>query len=31
MPEAPERISLDVHAHLAPVFPDELAAVSGVT
>ena len=26
-----ERIALDVHAHLAPVFPDELAAVEGVT
>jgi aminocarboxymuconate-semialdehyde decarboxylase len=31
MPEAPEPISLDVHAHLAPVLPDELAAIDGVT
>ncbi len=28
---APERISLDVHAHLAPIFPDELSAIDGVT
>jgi aminocarboxymuconate-semialdehyde decarboxylase len=25
-----ERIALDVHAHLAPIFPDELAGVAGV-
>jgi len=31
MPETPEFISLDVHAHLAPVFPDDLASVSGVS
>jgi aminocarboxymuconate-semialdehyde decarboxylase len=30
MPDPAERISLDVHAHLAPVFPDELAAIDGV-
>ena len=30
MPETPERISLDVHAHLAPVFPDELTSIAGV-
>ena len=26
----PERINLDVHAHLAPVFPDDLKAIRGV-
>jgi len=26
-----ERISLDVHAHLAPIFPDELARIKGVS
>jgi aminocarboxymuconate-semialdehyde decarboxylase len=26
-----ERIALDVHAHLAPVFPDDLDSVEGVT
>jgi aminocarboxymuconate-semialdehyde decarboxylase len=26
-----DRISLDVHAHLAPVFPDGLAAIAGVS
>lgn len=26
-----ERIALDVHAHLAPVFPDELGAIDGVS
>jgi aminocarboxymuconate-semialdehyde decarboxylase len=31
MPEPAERISLDVHAHLAPVFPDDLASVEGVS
>jgi aminocarboxymuconate-semialdehyde decarboxylase len=25
------RISLDVHAHLAPIFPDELAMINGVS
>jgi aminocarboxymuconate-semialdehyde decarboxylase len=30
MPEPVERISLDVHAHLAPVFPEELASVEDV-
>ena len=28
---AAERISLDVHAHLAPVFPDDLKAIAGVS
>jgi aminocarboxymuconate-semialdehyde decarboxylase len=27
----PERIALDVHAHLAPILPDELASIDGVT
>lgn len=31
MPETHECISLDVHAHLAPVFPDQLAAIEGVS
>lgn len=31
MPDVTERISLDVHAHLAPVFPEQLAAVGGVS
>lgn len=31
MSEAVERISLDVHAHQAPIFPDQLKSVSGVT
>lgn len=26
-----ERISLDIHAHLAPIFPDELARIKGVS
>ena len=26
-----ERIALDIHAHLAPVFPDDLDSVEGVT
>lgn len=26
-----ERISLDIHAHLAPIFPDELATIKGVS
>lgn len=31
MAQTPERIALDVHAHLAPIFPDELGAIDGVT
>lgn len=31
MADTPERIALDVHAHLAPIFPDELSAIDGVT
>lgn len=31
MADTPERISLDVHAHLAPIFPDDLDAIGGVT
>jgi len=30
MSDTPERIVLDVHAHLAPVFPDELSGIAGV-
>jgi aminocarboxymuconate-semialdehyde decarboxylase len=30
MPDSVERISLDVHAHLAPVLPDVLASIEGV-
>ena len=28
---APERIALDVHAHLAPVLPDRLTSIAGVS
>jgi aminocarboxymuconate-semialdehyde decarboxylase len=31
MSEPSERIALDVHAHLAPILPDELASIDGVT
>ena len=31
MSESPERIALDVHAHLAPIVAEELAAIDGVT
>lgn len=31
MSESSERIVLDVHAHLAPVLPDKLASIDGVT
>jgi aminocarboxymuconate-semialdehyde decarboxylase len=31
MTGTPERIALDVHAHLAPIAPDELASIDGVT
>ena len=31
MADTPERISLDVHAHLAPIFPDDLNTIDGVT
>jgi aminocarboxymuconate-semialdehyde decarboxylase len=31
MSESSERIALDVHAHLAPIRPDELTSIDGVT
>jgi aminocarboxymuconate-semialdehyde decarboxylase len=31
MSGAADRIALDVHAHLAPIVPDELASIDGVT